>query len=100
MAVFGSFVWLAASSVVTRLLLYSLTCAAVPLLRPRYRDTGGFVLPLGSLIPLLGIVACGWLMLQVSQKSAVLTAGFLVIGTGLYAVARRRRGAGGADTRG
>ena len=100
MAVFGSFVWLAASSVVTRLLLYSLTCAAVPLLRPRYRDTGGFVLPLGYLVPLLGIVACGWLMLQVSQKSAVLTAGFLVIGTGLYAVARRRRGAGGTDAPG
>ena len=90
MAVFGSFVWLAASSVVSRLLLYTLTCAAVPLLRPRYRGMGGFVLPLGYLVPLLGIVACGWLMLQVSQKSAVLTAAFLVIGTGLYALARWR----------
>lgn len=90
MAVFGSFVWLAASSVVTRLLLYALTCAAVPLLRRRHRDSGGFVLPLGYLVPALGIVACSWLMLQVSQKSAVLTAAFLVIGTALYVVARRR----------
>ncbi len=90
MAVFGSFVWLAASSVVSRLLLYTLTCAAVPLLRPRYRDSGGFVLPLGHLLPLLGIVACAWLMLQVSQKSAVLTASFLVIGSALYWLARRR----------
>ncbi len=93
MAVFGSFVWLAASSVVTRLLLYSLTCAAVPVLRPRHRALGGFVLPLGYLVPVLGIVACGWLMIQVSQKSAVLTVVFLVIGTGLYALARRRDGA-------
>jgi len=90
MAVFGSFAWLAASSVVSRLLLYSLTCAAVPLLRPRYRGTGGFVLPLGPMVPLLGIVACGGLMLQVSQKSALLTIGFLVIGCGLYALARWR----------
>lgn len=90
MAVFGSFAWLAASSVVSRLLLYSLTCAAVPLLRPRYRDGGGFVLPFGYIVPVLGVVACGWLMLQVSLKSAVLTAVFLVIGTALYVLARRR----------
>lgn len=100
MAVFGSFVWLAASSVVSRLLLYILTCAAVPVLRPRHRASGGFVLPLGPLVPLLGIVACGWLLLQVSQKSAVLTATFLVIGTGLYALARWRRGAGGKEPHG
>ena len=99
MAVFGSFVWLAASSVVTRLLLYSLTCAAVPVLRPRYRANGGFVLPLGPLVPVLGILACGWLLLQVSQKSAVLTAAFLVIGTGLYALARWRGRAGGQARR-
>jgi amino acid transporter len=92
MAVFGSFAWLAASSVVSRLLLYSLTCAAVPVLRPRYRGEGRFVLPLGVLVPLLGIAACGWLMLQVSLKSAVLTAAFLVIGCALYALARWRGG--------
>ncbi|MCA1714005.1 MAG: amino acid permease [Gammaproteobacteria bacterium] len=90
MAVFGSFAWLAASSVVSRLLLYGLTCVAVPLLRPGHRGEGGFVLPLGHVIPLLGIVACGWLMLQVSRKSAVLTIAFLVIGCGLYALARWR----------
>ncbi len=99
MALFGSFVWLAASSVVSRLLLYILTCAAVPLLRPRHRASGGLVLPLGPMVPVLGIVACGWLLLQVSQKSAVLTATFLVIGTGLYALARWRGRAGGQARR-
>ncbi len=93
MAVLGSFVWLAASSVVSRLLLYLLTCAAVPRLRPLHAGSGGFVLPLGPLVPLLGMVACGWLMLHVSLASALLTCGFLVAGTLLYAIARRR-GAG------
>ena len=92
MAVFGSFAWLAASSVVWSLLLYTLTCAAVPLLRPRHRADGGFVLPMGHAIPVLGIAACGWLMLQVSLKSALLTMGFLVVGSVLYAAARSRRG--------
>jgi hypothetical protein len=78
--------------VVSRLLLYGLTCAAVPRLRPRHRADGGFVLPMGAAIPLLGIAACGWLMLQVSLKSALLTMGFLVIGSVLYAAARSRRG--------
>jgi amino acid transporter len=98
LAVFGSFVWLAASSVVSRLLLYILTCAAVPQLRPRYRGGEGFVLPLGPLVPALGIAACGWLMLQVSLRSALLTGAFLVAGTLLYGLARwrARRGSGQA----
>ena len=90
MALFGSFVWLAASSVVSRLLLYILTCAAVPVLRRRGDRRGGFVLPMGPVVPVLGIAACGWLLLQVTQKSVVLTAAFLVIGTVLYAVAHSR----------
>ena len=64
----------------------------MPLLRPRHRADGGFVLPMGHTIPVLGIAACGWLMLQVSLKSALLTMGFLVVGSVLYAVARRRGG--------
>lgn len=100
MAVFGSFAWLAASSVVSRLLLYILTCAAVPLLRPRHRAGGGFVLPLGYLVPMLGIAACGWLMLQVSLKSAVLTLTFLAIGCVLYALARWRNQSPGRGTHG
>lgn len=88
MALFGSFVWLAASSVVSRLLLYLLTCSAVPRLRPAHAGRGGFVLPLGPLLPLLGIAACGWLMSQVSIASALLTGGFLIVGCVLYAAAR------------
>jgi amino acid transporter len=89
MAVFGSFVWLAASSVVSRLLLYVITCASVPRLRPAHAGGGGFTLPRGPLVPLLGIAACGWLMLHVSAYSALMTGGFLVAGSSLYLLARR-----------
>ncbi len=92
MAVFGSFLWLAASSVMTRLILYILTCAAVPILRPKRATADAFVLPLGYLIPLLGILACGWLMLNSNWKSALLTAGFVVLGALLYSFERWRRG--------
>jgi len=91
MAVFGSFLWLAASSVMTRLLLYVITCAAVPRVRASHRAAGGFVLPLGPLIPLLGILACIWLMLNSNWHSVLLTAIFVVLGALLYVIERRRR---------
>ena len=92
LAVFGSFVWLVATVVLARLLMYVLTCAAVPLLRKRHSSLRGFVLPGGYLVPFLGIAACAWLLMQVSRDSFILTALFVVAGTALYAAARRQRG--------
>ena len=91
MAVFGSFLWLAASSVMTRLLLYIITCAAVPRVRARRAATGGFTLPLGNLIPVLGILSCMGLMLSSNVTSMLLTAAFIVAGSLLYVIERRRR---------
>ena len=91
MAVFGSFLWLAASSVMTRLLLYIITCAAVPRVRARRAATGGFTLPLGNLIPVLGILSCMGLMLSSNATSMLLTAAFIVAGSLLYVIERRRR---------
>jgi amino acid transporter len=88
LTLYGSFLWLAAATVVSRLLLYGLTCAAVPVLRPKLANTSSFVLPLGYFIPLLGIAACVWLALQVSWSSVLATALFLLLGTALYVVAR------------
>ena len=91
MAVFGSFLWLAASSVMTRLLLYIITCAAVPRLRAQRATVDAFVLPFGYVFPALGILACGWLILSSSWRSALLTGVFIVLGTLLYAFERWRR---------
>lgn len=90
MAAFGSFLWLAAASVLTRLLLYILTCAAVPVLRPRQAERARFELPLGSLFPALGIAACAWLLFNVGREAMLLTAAFVLVGTGLYVFQRWR----------
>jgi amino acid transporter len=90
LTLYGSFLWLAAATVVSRILLYGLTCAAVPVLRPKLATEHSFVLPGGYLIPSLGLVACGWLALQVSQSSIIATVLFVLLGTVLYLLARRQ----------
>ncbi|SNY49367.1 amino acid/polyamine/organocation transporter, APC superfamily [Arsukibacterium tuosuense] len=88
LTLYGSFLWLAAATVVSRLLLYGLTCAAVPVLRPKLAASDSFVLPLGYSIPVLGLAACGWLALQVSLSSVLATTLFVLLGTALYFLAR------------
>lgn len=88
LTLYGSFLWLAAATVVSRLLLYGLTCAAVPVLRPKLAASDSFVLPLGYTIPLLGLASCVWLALQVSLSSVLATALFVLLGTALYFLAR------------
>ncbi|MDX1442858.1 MAG: APC family permease [Gammaproteobacteria bacterium] len=93
LAAFGSFTWLAAATVLSRLIMYGLSCAAIPVLRPRYAGEDRFVLPFGYFVPLLGIGACLWLLTQVSLDSFLLTGAFIVVGTGFYLLARwQRRG--------
>ncbi|WP_246075098.1 APC family permease [Gracilimonas mengyeensis] len=84
-AALGSFTALAAMTVLSRLFLYIITCAAVPVLRPKFREQEkSFVLKGGYLVPVLGILACIWLMFQVSFTSIWMTALFIAGGTGLY----------------
>jgi len=94
LTLYGSFLWLAAATVVSRLLLYGLTCAAVPVLRPKLAASDSFVLPLGYTIPLLGLASCVWLALQVSLSSVLATALFVLLGTALYVLARWQAGGG------
>ncbi|MCG8373340.1 MAG: APC family permease [Balneolales bacterium] len=89
-AALGSFTALAAMTVLSRLFLYVITCAAIPKLRPRYQAEDNFTLKGGYLIPILGILSCLWLMLQVSSTNIWMTTLFIAIGTGLYWVARRK----------
>ncbi|WP_445428505.1 APC family permease [Alishewanella sp. HL-SH05] len=88
LTLYGSFLWLAAATVVSRLLLYGLTCAAVPVLRPKLAASDSFILPFGYAIPLLGIAACVWLAFQVSLSSVLATSAFVLLGTALYFLAR------------
>ena len=89
LAAFGSFTVLAAMTVLSRLFLYGMSCAAIPKLRPQFRGEGRFILKGGYLIPILGIAACVWLMMQVSERSIWMTAIFVGIGTLLFWIGKK-----------
>jgi len=86
----GSFTVLAAMTVLSRLFLFIISCAAVPVLRPKFRGNTRFILKGGYVIPALGILASIWLMFQVRFNSIWLTGLFIAIGTGLYFIGRKQ----------
>ncbi len=87
---FGTFTVLAAMTVLSRLFLYIMSCAAIPKLRPQFREKGRFILKGGYAIPVLGTLACLWLMLQVSSQSIWMTAIFIAVGAGLFWLGRKQ----------
>lgn len=90
LAAFGSFTVLAAMTVLSRLFLYGMSCAAIPKLRSQFRGEGRFILKGGYFIPILGIGACVWLMLQVSNQSIWMTAIFVGIGSLLFWIGKKQ----------
>jgi len=90
LAAFGSFTVLAAMTVLSRLFLYGMSCAAIPKLRPHFRGEGRFILKGGYIIPIFGIGACLWLMLQVSGQSIWMTAIFVGIGSLLFWIGKKQ----------
>ncbi|MEJ2004189.1 MAG: APC family permease [Cyclobacteriaceae bacterium] len=91
LAIFGSFIWLAASTVLSRLFLYIISCAAVPRLRNSMPSAETFRVPGGVMIPVLAVLACIWLMFQVSSDSILATAGYVGLGTLLYLFRRMEK---------
>lgn len=88
-AAMSTFTILAAMTVLSRLFLYIITCASIPKLRSKFQSETTFTLKWGYLIPALGILACIWLMFQVSLTNIWMTLLFIVVGSGLYWLARR-----------
>ncbi len=63
LALSGSFTWAATISVMTRLLVYLVACAALPILRARRPDEApGFRTPGGTIVALVGATFCCWLL--------------------------------------
>ncbi len=95
LALSGTFVGLAALSVVARLATYLGTAAAVPVLRRKLAATPATVrLPGGPAIPVAAILVC--LALAGSAERANLVAGGIAIAAGLLIYAFRRRDAAGS----
>jgi amino acid transporter len=94
LAIAGSFTWLAATSVLIRLLIYLTCIAATPRLRNRFADLPHAVrLPGGYALPALAAALCVWLLTQVSMRSVTATAALLAVGVVLFTIARMRPGA-------
>ena len=93
-ALSGSFMWLAAASSLTRLMLYILCIGALPVIRRKateeerresYRLKGGYT------IPIIALMISVWIALQSETRSWVVTGSLLGVGLIFYALAGKRR---------
>jgi amino acid transporter len=81
LALTGSFIQMAAISAVARLMFYTTTCAAVPVLRRKNGDKEAFRLPGGASIPVIATVASLAVIAGADWNS--LGAGVLALAVGL-----------------
>jgi len=86
LASLGSFLYLAAATVLIRALLYGLCCAALPVLRRQQQSP--LQLPLATPMPWLACIVCLWLASQVSSTSVWLTATLIALGLVLSLLAK------------
>lgn len=92
LALSGGFVWLATMSTLIRLICYVLCIAALPRLARRADgEDGGLRLPGGMLIPGIALILCLWLITQATPGAWLMTAGFVAVGSILYAWSRRKK---------
>lgn len=91
LALWGTFAWAATISVVTRLLVYLVACAALPILRARRPDeTPGFRTLGGPVLAVAGGTFCCWLLATRSYGEAGWLVALAVSGMILRVGARTR----------
>ncbi|MDR3673613.1 MAG: APC family permease [Holophaga sp.] len=83
-ALSGSFVQLAAISMVSRFAQYLPTCLAVLVLRRRNGLPRGFTIPFGPVIPLTAALACLWLLTKATHAQLLWGLGALAVGVPLF----------------
>ncbi|HLT91881.1 MAG TPA: APC family permease [Woeseiaceae bacterium] len=91
-AVTGSFFWLAAASSLTRLIVYGLCIAALPVIRRRADAEArarAFRLRGGPVIPVVALALCAWVAFQSEPAAWRMTGLLLVGGLLLFALAAR-----------
>jgi amino acid transporter len=96
-ALSGSFVQLAAISMVSRFAQYLPTCLAVPVLRRRRDLPAGFTIPFGPAVPAAATVICLWLLSKATRAQLLWGLGALAVGVPLFFLMlflNRKQGAG------
>jgi len=83
-ALSGSFIQLAAISMVSRFAQYLPTCLAVIVLRRRSGQPVGFRIPFGPVIPLVASGICLWLLSKASKTQLAWGLGALALGVPVY----------------
>lgn len=87
----GSFVYLLTVSTISRLLVFSVTCASLPKLRRMAGvPAARFVLPGGAIIPCAALALIAWLLASSSWAETRDVLFLLLLGAVLYLSARRR----------
>ena len=83
-ALSGSFIQLAAISMVSRFAQYLPTCLAVLVLRRRRDLPQGFRIPFGPLVPVAATLICVWLLSKATHAQLVWGLGALAVGIPLF----------------
>lgn len=92
LAALGSFVWLAAMSVVARLFIYLICIGAMPRLRREFgKAPDALRAPGGYLVPVLAVLACLVLLAQVRLEGLLVMAALMALGALLYYTYSRRK---------
>ena len=88
-ALSGTFVKLAIASTLTRMIVYSVSIASLPIIK-RQADpevaASAFKLPGGYTIPVIALGLCIWIASYSKQESWVFTAGLLLVGLLLFGI--------------
>jgi APA family basic amino acid/polyamine antiporter len=87
----GGFTQLATFSVISRLGIYGVTCAALVVLRRKHGESVGFRAPGGAVTAVAGIAFCVWLLSTRNLAQAWFLPVVLLIGAVLWLTRRTRR---------
>jgi amino acid transporter len=87
----GSFISAVTMSAITRLMVYAMSCVAVPVLRRRAgAPAAGFVLRGGAFIPILALALCVWLLSNSGAVEARTVGIAALLGLALHLLFRHR----------
>ena len=90
LAMLGNFTWNARLTAVSRLVTYTLSCAALPVLRRKSSETAKFRLPGGDLLAFLGIAFCGLLITQIGKAEILILVPTLMLGSVNWLIVTQR----------
>jgi amino acid transporter len=86
-ALSGTFVKLAIASTLTRMIVYSVSIAALPIIKKKADPevvANAFNLPGGYAIPATALALCVWIASYSKPESWIFTGGLLLVGLSLY----------------